>query len=159
MLKYVDSKIVFSEVPDEISLALSISGCPNNCEECHSSYLTQDIGTSLTYNEIHKLIQDNKGITCICLMGGDGNYHQINIIAYYIKKNYDLKVAWYSGNQSLSPEISLKNFDYIKLGPYKKDLGPLNSKSTNQRFYKIVYAENKHTPELKDITYKFWNMK
>ena len=38
----------------------------------------------------------------------------------------------------------------IKLGPYIEDLGPLNSKNTNQRFYKI--EENK----LIDITNLFW---
>ena len=38
----------------------------------------------------------------------------------------------------------------IKLGPYIEELGPLNSKTTNQRFYKI--EKNK----LVDITNLFW---
>ena len=28
MLKYVDSKVVFAEIPDEITLAINISNCP-----------------------------------------------------------------------------------------------------------------------------------
>lgn len=39
MLKYVDTAIVFSEIPDEVTLAINISGCPNKCKNCHSQYL------------------------------------------------------------------------------------------------------------------------
>lgn len=38
----------------------------------------------------------------------------------------------------------------IKLGPYKEEFGPLNSKATNQRFYKV------NGKELIDITNLFW---
>ena len=44
MLKYVDAKVVFAEVPDEVTLAINISNCPCQCKGCHSSYLAQDIG-------------------------------------------------------------------------------------------------------------------
>jgi predicted enzyme involved in methoxymalonyl-ACP biosynthesis len=54
MLKYVDTKVVFVEVPDEITLAISISGCPCFCEGCHSAYLAKDIG-----KELQNLIQRN----------------------------------------------------------------------------------------------------
>ena len=52
MLKYVDTKVTFAEVPDEISLCINISNCPNHCEGCHSPYLAEDIGTELTKDEI-----------------------------------------------------------------------------------------------------------
>ena len=42
-MKYVDTKIVFQELPNEITLAINISGCPCACIGCHSSYLSQDI--------------------------------------------------------------------------------------------------------------------
>lgn len=67
----------------------------------------------------------------------------------------DIKVGWYSGRQELSPDIDIANFDYIKLGPYKEELGPLDSPTTNQRLYKVVTSND--TPTLEDITYKFWN--
>ncbi len=151
MLKYVDTKIVFQEIPDEITLCINISNCPCHCEGCHSSYLAEDIGTPLTFEELNKLIEDNKGISCIAIMGGDSNPLEVSNIAFYIKSILDnLKVAWYSGRQELSKDIDLKNFNFIKLGPYIKELGPLNSKTTNQRFYKV------NNNQLIDITKKFW---
>lgn len=151
MLKYVDAKVVFAEVPDEVTLAINISNCPCQCKGCHSSYLAQDIGTELTFNEVRKLIRKNSGISCIALMGGDAVPDRINTLASFIINHYDsVKVAWYSGRQELSNSIDLFNFDYIKLGPYKEEFGPLNSKTTNQRFYKVSGRE------LVDITSKFW---
>lgn len=151
MLKYVDAKVVFAEVPDEVTLAINISNCPCQCKGCHSSYLAQDIGTELTFNEVGKLIKRNSGISCIALMGGDAEPDKINTLASFIINHYNyIKVAWYSGRQELNNNIDLCNFDYIKLGPYKEEFGPLNSRTTNQRFYKISDGE------LIDITSKFW---
>ena len=47
MLKYIDTKVTFAEVPNEISLCINISNCPCNCKGCHSSYLAEDIGNSV----------------------------------------------------------------------------------------------------------------
>lgn len=169
MLKYVDTLVSFSEVPDEISLCINISNCPCHCKNCHSSYLAEDIGEPLIYKDTHnnrtvingsplsKLIEANKGITCVCLMGGDSNPEYINILGKSIKLHH-LKSAWYSGRQELSKEIDLKNFDFIKLGPYVEELGPLNSKTTNQKFYKVEnvsYKDGSLGYALNDITYKF----
>lgn len=151
MLKYVDTKIVFQEIPDEITLAINISGCPCNCKGCHSSYLAKDIGEPLDLQHLTNLIDSNKGISCVCIMGGDANPSEVDDIAQDIKEYYpELKVGWYSGRQELSKDIELGNFDYIKLGPYIEEFGPLNSKTTNQRFYKVSDGE------LVDITSKFW---
>ena len=149
--------VTFSEVPDEISLCIEISNCPCHCKGCHSSYLAEDIGKELNIDSLYELISSNKGITCVCLMGGDSNPEYINILGKTIKKHH-LKSVWYSGRQELSKDINLKNFDYIKLGPYIEELGPLNSKTTNQRFYEVVqiyYEDGTFGYELIDITYKF----
>ena len=159
MLKYVNTMVTFSEVPNEISLCIEISNCPCHCFNCHSSYLAEDIGEELTLDKIYKLIDSNEGITCICFMGGDSSPKEIDMFARCIKDLYDIKVAWYSGRQELSKEIDLKNFDYIKLGPYIEELGPLNSKTTNQRLYRVVldyYDDGTSGYELEDITHKFW---
>lgn len=151
MLKYVDTKVVFQEVPDEITLAINISNCPCHCEGCHSPYLAEDIGEPLDLQHLTNLIDSNKGITCVCIMGGDANPSEVDDIAQDIKEYYpELKVGWYSGRQELSEDIELGNFDVIKLGPYKEEFGPLNSRTTNQRFYKV------NDGELVDITNKFW---
>ena len=149
MIKYVDTKVVFQEYPDEITLALNISNCPYHCPNCHSSYLAEDIGTELTDKEVSNLIDNNEGITCIGFMGG--NAADILHLARYVKEITDLKVGWYTGSEELSSNIllNLHNFDYIKVGPYKEELGPLTSKTTNQRFYKVI--DN----QLVDFTYLF----
>lgn len=151
MLKYVDTKVIFAEIPDEITLAINISGCPCNCKGCHSSYLAKDIGEPLDLQHLTNLIDSNKGISCVCIMGGDANPSEVDDIAQDIKEYYpELKVGWYSGRQELSKDIELGNFDFIKLGPYIEEFGPLNSKTTNQRFYKVSGEE------LVDITSRFW---
>ena len=151
MLKYLNTQVTFSEVPDEITLCINITGCKIGCKNCHSSYLAQDIGEPLDLQHLTNLIDSNKGITCVCIMGGDANPGEVDDIAQDIKEYYpELKVGWYSGRQELSKEIDLQNFNFVKLGPYIEELGPLNSKNTNQRFYKI--EENK----LIDITNLFW---
>lgn len=152
MLKYVDAKVVFAEVPDEVTLAINISNCPCHCINCHSSYLAEDIGEPLDLQHLTNLIDSNKGITCVCIMGGDANPSEVDDIAQDIKEYYpELKVGWYSGRQELSKDIELSNFDFIKLGSYKEEFGPLNSRTTNQRFYKVSDGE------LVDITSRFYD--
>ena len=159
MLKYVNYDITFQEIPDEITLCINISNCPCHCIGCHSSYLAEDIGEKLTLDKIYKLIENSEGITCICFMGGDSSPKEIDMFARCIKDLYDIKVAWYSGRQELSKYINLKWFDFIKLGPYIEEFGPLNSKTTNQRFYQVIkshYEDGTSGYELLDTTYKFW---
>ena len=160
MLKYVDTKVTFSEVPNEISLCINISNCPCNCKGCHSSYLAEDIGEELNSLSLKELINNNKGITCVAFMGGDSSPSDINNLAKLIKEVFPkLKVAWYSGRQELSKDIDLENFDFVKLGPYIEELGPLNNKTTNQKFYiveKLYCGNDNYKYDLKDITYRFW---
>ena len=153
MLKYVDTLVSFQEIPDEISLCINISNCPNNCPGCHSSYLKDNIGTPLTYIELMRILKDIRGITCVCFMGGDKEPWEIQRLAQFVKEK-GLKVAWYSGKQELHEDIRLANFDYVKLGPYIEELGPLTSRTTNQVMYKIDHLADK--PLVVDITSRFW---
>ena len=66
-IKYVIDEVVFREFPDEVTLALNISGCPNHCPGCHSSYLANDIGTELTEDVLDKLINDESEVVYINL--------------------------------------------------------------------------------------------
>ena len=148
-MKYVDAKVVFAEVPDEVTLAVNISNCPCHCKGCHSSYLAEDIGKPLNWDSLNALIYINTGISCVAFMGGDNDPKVVNRLAEKVK-SLGLKTASYSGRQELSKHINLEYFDYIKLGPYMEEFGPLNSRTTNQRMYKV------HDCELEDITSKFW---
>ena len=159
MIKYLETLVTFAEIPDEITLCINITNCPCNCNGCHSSYLSKDIGEELNNDVLDKLISDNSGISCIAFMGGDSSPKEINDLAKYVKDKYSISIAWYSGRQELSKDINLDNFDYIKLGPYIKELGPLTSKTTNQKLYQYGKLFSDYTIDKcwKDITYKFWN--
>jgi anaerobic ribonucleoside-triphosphate reductase activating protein len=152
MLKYLNTQVTFAEVPDEITLCINITGCKNGCKNCHSSYLAQDIGKPLNKSSLSELIEGNKGVSCVSFMGGDSDAIHLVALASWVKTHTHLKVAWYSGRQELAGIVArqLQWFDFIKLGPYKEEFGPLNSRTTNQRFYKVSGKE------LVDITSKFW---
>lgn len=159
MLKYLNYQVTFSEVPNEISLCINITNCPCHCKGCHSPYLAEDIGNNLDLQALTTLIDENNGITCVCIMGGDSSPSEVDDIAQDIKEYYpNLKVAWYSGRQKLSKDIDLKNFNFIKLVPYIEELGPLNKPTTNQRFYKVCIepSGDNYWESLVDITSLFW---
>lgn len=159
MLKYHSTYIGFREIPDEITLCINITNCCNNCINCHSPWLREDVGTPLTNAELAKLMLDNQGISCVCFMGGDRYSYEVNKLAQNVI-NFGLKSAWYSGKQELSKSINPSYFNYIKLGPYIEDKGPLDNPNTNQRLYKIDFTNANETGKteliLIDITHKFW---
>ena len=155
-MKYVDAKVVFSEIPDEITLAINISGCPIRCPDCHSKYLWEDVGKPLDRDSLHSLIEKNNGVSCLAFMGGDANITYLQTLIYWVKTRYpELKVAWYSGREEPLKVSDVKYLDYIKIGPFIKERGPLNDRNTNQRLYKMHHL-NEGKVRIEDITSKFW---
>ena len=147
--------VTFAEIPDEISLCVNISNCPCHCVGCHSSHLAQDIGEPLTVETLKYLIEKNKGITCVSFMGGDSDPSYINYMAMNVKFYYPkLKVAWYSGRESVSNSVFIGNFNYVKIGPYIPERGPLDNPNTNQILYQVLYDYKKEKYKLNDITFK-----
>ena len=133
MLKYLYYKEIFKEVPNEITLGISISGCQIRCPGCHSRELWEDKGTTLTPQSLEVLLQEHKGITCLCLFGGE---HDIETLIELFKYAHTkVKTAWYAG-LDLLPKNHL---DYLKLGHFDIELGGLNSPTTNQKLYKIEH--------------------
>ena len=151
-LKYLGYSIVFQEVPNEVTLAINISGCPHRCEGCHSKYLWEYEG-SFILDDLVSLIDKYKGlVTCVCFMGGDQNQAELMQLAHIVD-SYGLNVALYSGLPSkLSLCDTAQCFDYIKVGAYDSSLGGLASKTTNQRMYKQI---NKPSDIWEDITHLF----
>ncbi|MBO4691229.1 MAG: anaerobic ribonucleoside-triphosphate reductase activating protein [Bacteroidales bacterium] len=137
MIKCYNFDVVCQEIPDEVTLALNISGCPNHCKGCHSPWLWKDEGVLLDEKFLSILVERYKSdITCICFMGGDQEPATVNSLAAFIKNNFkEIKTAWYSGLEEIHPSISLSNFDFIKIGPYIEEKGPLRSPNTNQKFF------------------------
>ena len=153
MLKYVNTGIVFQEIPDEVTLAINISNCPCRCPGCHSHYLWEDIGLPLDTDAIDAFVaQYGTDITCIALMGGDADPKGVNQLAQYIHECYpQFRVAWYSGRIRIPSVVNKQDFDYIKVGPYIAHLGCLKERTTNQRLYKKASGDC-----FKDITFRFW---
>lgn len=140
MLKLASYDIVFQEVPGEVSLALNLSNCPNHCKGCHSPHLWEDIGVRLNRETLKELLTVyGSSITCVCFMGGDADVDELFELVSQLasSKEYDLKIAWYSGKQKLPSNIDLGNFDFIKIGPYSQVLGGLGVETTNQQFFQV----------------------
>ena len=152
MLKYVNTGIVFQEIPDEVTLAINISNCPCHCPGCHSHYLWEDIGMPLDTDAIDAFVEEyGTDITCISFMGGDNDPYDVANLAMHVKNKYNtIKTAWYSGRNELPEAFHAETFDYIKTGRYDEKLGALDSLTTNQRMVKRL-ADGR----VKDITSRF----
>ena len=153
MLKYVNTGVVFQEIPDEVTLAIILSNCPCRCPGCHSHFLWEDVGEPLSPQVIDQFVAEfGTDITCISFMGGDADPESVEELARYIHAHHaQFKVAWWSGRLRVSKAIDKNAFDYIKVGPFIKHLGPLKSPTTNQRLYKKVAPD-----QFDDITSRFW---
>ena len=153
MLKYVNTGIVFHEIPDEVTLAINISNCPCRCPGCHSRYLWEDVGLPLDTDAIDDFVEQyGKDITCIAFMGGDVDPKGVNLLAEYIHEEHpQYRVAWYSGRVRVPSIVNKRDFDYIKIGPYLQHLGSLKSPTTNQHLYRQT-----PTGDFEDITSFFW---
>lgn len=151
MIKYVPSltDVVLEEIPHRVSLAVEISNCRGNCIGCHSPFLKKDLGDELTAEVVEKLLKTNFGVNCFLFLGEGNDPEALKAIAYYLRSSHpELELALYSGRESVEDEL-FEIFDFVKVGPYIKEFGPLNEKTTNQRLY---YHRA-------DITSSFWRKK
>ena len=155
MLKYLYVKEVFSEIPGEISLAISITGCRVMCQACHSRELWEDKGKPLTWDSLNALINIHHGITCVLLMGGEHNIDALTELFYHARRY--VKTAWYCGLDNIPKDKIgiLQYLDFVKTGHYDAELGGLASPTTNQRLYKIEHQGDGNYYET-DITHLFW---
>lgn len=142
----------FVEVPGEISLTLSMTGCPGECEGCHSPHLRDEgRGDVVTHRYLYEAVLGCMGnATCVTFLGGDWD-PTISWFIVYLRSFFpELKFCLYSGLDKIDREIMM-HLDYLKLGPYVKALGPLSSPTTNQRMYVV-----KGGCITDDITDLFW---
>lgn len=154
MLKYVGYDIVFQEIPDETTLAINLSLCPNRCKGCHSPYLWEDRGDELTAEALDRMVSGFAGeVTCVCFMGGDNAPQEVAALARHIRQSWhgQFLTAWYSGKPGFPKDFDRTAFDFVKLGPYIPEKGPLNKPTTNQRLYRIMPGGTNL-----DITDRFW---
>lgn len=141
-MRYKDYDIVLQEVPNEISLSFTITGCRLACDGCHSPYLWKEgSGSELTPEVFTYILNRYKSlISCVLFMGGEWEPDNlINLLI--ISKEMGLKTALYSGLEYIDYDI-FKKLDYLKLGPWVKELGGLSSEVTNQKFINVNTSEN-----------------
>ena len=158
MLKYLYVKEVFQEIPYEFSLAVAISGCQIRCPGCHSRELWEDKGEVLDTKKLDELLEQNKGVSCLLLMGGEHNIDELTGLFMYA--HHKIKTAWYCGLDMVPAKHRgiLLYLDYLKLGHYDQDLGGLNSPTTNQRLYQLNHLGDENYWQT-DITSLFWKNK
>ena len=137
MLKYDSYNIVLQEIPNEISLCFTITGCQLACDGCHSEHIwNPENGKELTSDFFEKLIlKYQKTITCILFMGGEWSCDDL-VLLISIAQEKDLKTALYTGLNEKQlkrkhPEL-LQNLDYLKTGKWIPNLGGLDNRNTNQ---------------------------
>lgn len=136
MLKYLSTDIVCQEVPDEISLAIAITGCRVRCKGCHSRFLWEDKGDVLDVETLCGLLNNNQGITCCLFMGGEHDIDTLTELLMYAHKR--VKTAWYSGLDMIPRDKLgiLQYLDVYKIGHYDAELGGLDSPTTNQKLFR-----------------------
>ncbi len=139
---YYDFQVVLQEVPGEISLCFSISGCKLHCEGCHSTFLwKEENGNLLTESAYTSLLNQYKNLaTCVLFMGGE--WHQDELIKMLqLAKKHHFKTCLYTGEETISEEIK-NHLTYLKTGSWKMELGGLESEETNQKFIHIQTNKN-----------------
>ncbi len=147
------TSVVIEEIPDRVTLAVDISNCQGNCIGCHSPFLRQDVGEELTEEIIDSLIEANFGVNCFLFLGEGNDRERLLELAAHVR-SAGLQPALYSGRAEVEDDL-FRAFDFVKVGPYVEQYGPLNSRSTNQRLYKVVHEGENFT--LEDITKRFWH--
>ena len=139
MVRYHNFDVVFAEIPDETTLAINITGCPNRCPGCHSPHLQRDEGRPLDDAELRALLsRSGESVTCVCFMGGGAAPHESAALAEVGRQECPvLHTGWYSGRAWLPEGLRPQSVDDIKLGGWVEELGPLTSPTTNQRLYRV----------------------
>lgn len=146
ILRYSSYDIVLQEVPNEISLCFTITGCPLACEGCHSEYIWDGSKGCVLNNELLEKLLDRyeDTISCVLFMGGE--WQADTLLSFILTaKCKQLKTALYTGLnmkqvQRQCPEL-LACLDYIKTGKWLPKLGGLDSPTTNQEFLNLQTGE------------------
>jgi len=137
----ITPSVVFQEVPNEISLCFSITGCKVGCKGCHSTELWhEDNGMSLSNTSFTQWLKKYQGlISCVVFFGGEWQPEAL-IEKLLIAKNHGLKTCLYSGEKHVDINIS-QHLNFLKTGAWHETLGGLDSPTTNQVFRDVISGE------------------
>lgn len=146
-MRYLEKQIVFSEVPEEISLSYLVTGCPLRCRGCHSAdSWNSKVGQELTLYSLEiDLLKYKTGITCVLFMGGEWEPESLVELLQFCRLQ-NLKTALYTGSDDVSDFIK-QHLDYLKTGPFIGQLGGLENPNTNQILW--------YLPTMKKLNFYF----
>lgn len=141
-MRFAQIEIVLQEVPGEVSICFSITGCPLHCDGCHSPYLWKKTnGELLTTTLFRDILLQYKGFaTCVLFMGGEWEPQQLEKLLK-IAKIDGYKTCLYSGYESI-PQFLEQQLTYIKTGAWNKNLKGLDHPNTNQKFTEVATGKN-----------------
>ncbi|MGX5915368.1 anaerobic ribonucleoside-triphosphate reductase activating protein [Aliidiomarina sp. Khilg15.8] len=137
MLRFSNETICFQEVPGEVSLAYTITGCPVGCKGCHSADTwAPGTGAELQAEYFRKRLRDYQGlITCVLFLGGEWHPEEL-VMRLRDARAQGLNTCLYTGLDSISIAIR-QQLTFLKTGPWIAQAGGLDSPTTNQRFYDL----------------------
>lgn len=130
-------QIALQEVPGEISICFSISGCKKHCDGCHSPFLWKEGNGTLLTDEVYKEILSKYAALASCVLFMGGEWHKKELISYLeYAKSVGYKTCLYSGEDHMTSDV-LKHLTWIKTGKWESKLGGLESPTTNQKFKNV----------------------
>lgn len=143
MLRIFNKSVVLQEVPNEISLAFTVAGCPLNCPNCSWKNTIERLKSFELDDKMYLNLLDKykNFVSCILFMGGEWEKEDL-INKLILAKKYNFKTCLYTGLElnNIDKDI-VKNLDYIKTGHYDEKLGGLDSINTNQKFIDLKNNE------------------
>jgi anaerobic ribonucleoside-triphosphate reductase activating protein len=142
MFNTYDVTVVFQEVPNEISLCFTVTGCPIGCVGCHSTELwNPDNGEPLTEQRFKRYLAQYKNlISCVVFMGGEWDSDHL-VLLLNIARNQGLKTCLYTGLPDV-PHAIKSLLTYLKVGRWDANRGGLSSPTTNQQFIDVATGCN-----------------
>jgi len=150
-MRYHSWSITFNEIPKEVSLVFSITGCGGPCKGCHSPFLFNPNNGTLLTDEFYleTLTKYLNQATTVLFLGGEWYEERLHKLLK-LAKRMGYKTALYSCREYEEiPRVLKYNLNYLKVGPYIEGRGGLESVFTNQKFYQLK-------PKKKDLTDLFW---
>ncbi|WP_404398142.1 anaerobic ribonucleoside-triphosphate reductase activating protein [Idiomarina loihiensis] len=136
-LHYSAEQVVWQEVPGEVALAYTITGCPVGCKGCHSvDSWPVGSGSPLTREHLTQQLQKYHGlIICVLFLGGEWQPTALLKLLKQVR-NEGLETCLYTGYEDVSLTLR-EQLTYLKTGPWIAARGGLESPTTNQRFYDL----------------------
>ena len=142
-IRFTREEIVWQEVPDEVSLAFLISGCPLRCPGCHSSDSWR-VGNGRELDEayLRSRLQRYQGLlTCGLFLGGEWLPERLLPLLRLVRGT-GLNTCLYTGyERDELPPALLPELTYLKTGRWQPSLGGLEQVGTNQRFTDLRTGE------------------